>query len=60
MARDDALSDEAVESQIGVDSAEPASAKVAETPASAGSPFLDRLKQISDDVSGRIPPPDPL
>lgn len=62
MAQDDPLSDEAFESRIDADSAEPvaaaASAKVAATPASTGSPFLDRLKQISDDISGRIPPPD--
>jgi len=63
MAQDDALSDEAFESQIDADSAEPvaaaASAKAAETPASTGSPLIDRLKLISRDISGTIPPPDP-
>ena len=57
------LSDEEFESQNDPDSAEPvaalASTKVAETPASTGSPFVARIKEISDDITGRIPRPDP-
>jgi len=59
MAQDDALSDEAFESQIDADSAEPvaaaASAKAAETPASTGSPLIDRLKlNIGEGITGWV------
>jgi ParB/RepB/Spo0J family partition protein len=62
MSQDDPLSDEAFESQSDAGSAEPepvATAEAAEISESTGSPFVDRLKQISSDLTGHIPAPDP-
>jgi Predicted transcriptional regulators len=58
MPQDDVLSDEDFESQTDPTSAEP-TPKASESPESAGSPFIARLKQISAGVSATIPPPDP-
>jgi len=52
------LSDEEFESQNDPKSAEPVAAPAkAEEP--RGSPLIERLKQISANVAGNIPPPDP-
>jgi ParB/RepB/Spo0J family partition protein len=59
MDQNDVLSDEAFESQIDADSAEPVAAAPAKAEEPTGSPIIDRLKEISADISGRIPPPDP-
>jgi ParB/RepB/Spo0J family partition protein len=54
MPQTDDLSDEAFESQTDSTSVEP----IAKASESTGSPFVDRLKEISAAVTGIIPPPD--
>jgi len=52
MSQNDILSDEAFESQIDADSAEPVAAAPAKAEEPTGSPIIDRLKEISADISG--------
>jgi ParB/RepB/Spo0J family partition protein len=53
------LSDEEFESQNDANSAEPVAAAPAKAEEPTGSPLIERLKQISANVAGNIPPPDP-
>jgi ParB/RepB/Spo0J family partition protein len=59
MSQNDILSDEAFESQIDPGSAAEPVATPAKAEEPTGSPVIERLKQISANVAGTIPPPDP-